>query len=50
MDGISPSFIYAFTLARSRLGLLPAIFHKFVTKFRPLIGVFYSMKSTTEGL
>ena len=28
MDGISPNSIYAFILARSRMGELPVIFHK----------------------
>ena len=28
MDGISPNSIYAFILARSRVGVLPVIFHK----------------------
>ena len=31
MDTIPPNFIYAFILRRFRLGLLPGIFHKFVT-------------------
>ena len=28
MNGISPHFIHAFVLARSRMGLLPVIFQK----------------------
>ena len=35
MDRMSLNFIYAFILARSRLGLLPIIFHKFVTSYGP---------------
>ena len=47
MDGMSQNFIYAFILARSRLGLLPVIFHKFVRELWPLIDGFYSMKNIT---
>ena len=37
---ISPIFLYAFILARPRLGSLPVIFHKRVTEFLPLIDIF----------
>ena len=36
MDGIAPTFI----LTKSRSGLLPVIFHKFVTELRLLIDGF----------
>ena len=48
MDEISPSFIDTFVLAKSRLRLLPVIFHEFETKLWSLVDVFYSMKSTTR--
>ena len=37
MDRISPNFIYAFILTRSRLGLLLIIFRTFVPELWPLI-------------
>ena len=48
MDGISPIFIHAFLLARSRLRflrLLPVIFCKFVTQLGSLMDGFYIMKA-----
>ena len=39
MDRISPNLIHAFVLAISRVGLLPVLFHKFVTQLWPLIDV-----------
>ena len=42
MDGILSNFIrdvYAFILARSRLELLPAIFHKYEIELWPFIVV-----------
>ena len=50
MDRILPNFIYAFILARSRKGLFPVTFHKFITKLWPMIDGFYNMKSATAGL
>ena len=32
IDRILPNFVYALIFTRSRLGLLPVIFHKFVTE------------------
>ena len=37
MDRISPNFIYAFILIRSKLGLLHIIFRTLVPEFKPLI-------------
>ena len=37
MDRISPNFIYAFLLTRSKLGLLHIIFRTFVLELWPLI-------------
>ena len=37
MDRISPSFLYAFILTRSRLGLFHIIFRTFVPELWPLI-------------
>ena len=39
IDRISPHFYYALMLTRSKLGLLPVIFRKFVTELLPLIDV-----------
>ena len=39
IDRISSKFVYALMLTRSRLGLLPVIFQKFVTELWPLIDV-----------
>ena len=40
MDRISPNLIHAFISVIFRVGLLPVIFHKFVTQLSPLIDVF----------
>ena len=48
MDEISPSFIDTVVLAKSRLRLLPVIFHEFETKLSSLVDVFYSMKRATR--
>ena len=44
MDRILQSFAYALILTRSRFGLLPAIFRKFVTESWPLIDVRFSFQ------
>ena len=41
MDKISPNFECALIVTRSRLGLLPVIFCKFVTELWPLIDVIF---------
>ena len=42
---ISTNFVYTLVLPRSTLGLLPAIFGKFVTELWPLIYVSFSFSS-----
>ena len=44
MEIISPNLIYACILAISRLGLLPVIFHKYVTELWPVDDVFHHEK------
>ena len=39
MGRVSANFKHALILAESRLGLLPVIFHKFMTELWPLIDV-----------
>ena len=51
MDIILPNFVYTLIMTRSRLGLLPVIFRKFVTEFGPwLMSAFRSHSISLEQM